>query len=424
MTATENKHIVVIGAGAAGLMAAGRAAERGHKVTLIDKMPLPARKLRITGKGRCNITNTAERADFLTHFGKNSRFLKPVFNQFFSDSMIELLEKLDVPTMTERGGRVFPTSEQAQDVVDALMRYCQQNQVTVKQNLKTTKIRTKNGVVSGVEVVGCRKGRATIEKPRFMAADAVILATGGASYPGSGSTGDGYEMAKGVGHSLIPVRPALVPLNTEGKTAEKLQGLSLKNANVTLWCDGKKQGEAFGEMLFTHFGLSGPIILTLSKAAVDALAAKQNVEISIDLKPALDHAKLDARLLRDFNTHGLQQFKTLLRGLLPTSLIPVCIELSGINADKPAHQISAAERKRLRNWFKDFRFKVTGTRAIAEAIITAGGVSIKEVSPKTMVSRLVPGLYFAGEVLDIDADTGGYNLQAAFSTGWVAGNSI
>ncbi|MCK5635755.1 MAG: aminoacetone oxidase family FAD-binding enzyme, partial [Anaerolineales bacterium] len=254
-------------------------------------------------------------------------------------------------------------------------------------------------------------------------ATSVIIATGGASYPGTGSTGDGYGLAEAVGHTIIPIRPALVPLETPGKIAPRLQGLSLRNVNARLMVDGKKQAEAFGEMLFTHFGLSGPIILSLSRKVVDALRANHEVEISIDLKPALDDAKLDARLMRDFDTHGKRHFRTLLQDLLPRKLIQVCIDLTGIPADKRAHQITSAERKRLRTWLKDFRFQISGHRSFAQAIVTAGGVSTREVNPRSMASLIVDGLYFAGEVLDLDADTGGYNLQAAFSTGWLAGLS-
>jgi hypothetical protein len=261
------------------------------------------------------------------------------------------------------------------------------------------------------------------EKPGFLRADAVIVATGGASYPGTGSTGDGYRLAESVGHTIVPIRPALVPLETAGDVAPRLQGLSLHNVNVRLWINGKKQAEAFGEMLFTHFGVSGPIILSLSGRIVDALRQGRRVTLSIDLKPALDERKLDARLLRDLDAHGKRQFRTLLKDLLPSKLIPVCTDLTSISPYKVGHQITAQERKRLRTWLKDFRLEVTGHRPLAEAIITAGGVDVREIDPRTMASRLVDGLYFAGEVLDVDADTGGYNLQAAFSTGWLAGRS-
>jgi len=253
--------------------------------------------------------------------------------------------------------------------------------------------------------------------------DAVIIATGGASYPSTGSTGDGYRLAESVGHSVIPTRPSLVPLETPGSTAQSLQGLSLRNVSVSLLIDAKKKDAKFGEMLFTHFGLSGPIILSLSRQIVDALNKIKRVIISIDLKPALDDKKLKLRLLRDIEQHGKQRYSSLLRELLPRKLIPVCVKLTNIDGDKLANQISSNERIRLCRWLKDFRFDISGHRSYSEAIITAGGVCTKEVDPRTMESRLVNGLYFAGEVLDIDADTGGFNLQAAFSTGWLAGQS-
>jgi predicted Rossmann fold flavoprotein len=283
-------------------------------------------------------------------------------------------------------------------------------------------------VVEGERVVGVVSrnqvyAAALTEKPGFYPADAVIVATGGASYPGTGSTGDGYRMAESVGHTITPIRPALVPLETAGDVAPRLQGLSLRNVSVRVWVDGKKRAEAFGEMLFTHFGISGPIILSLSGQIVDALRQGQDVRLSIDLKPALDERKLDARLLRDLDAHGKRQFRALLKDLLPAKLIPVCMDLTSISPYKVGHQITARERKRLRVWLKDFRLEVTGHRPLEEAIITAGGLSTREIDPRTMASRLIKGLYFAGEVLDVDADTGGYNLQAAFSTGWLAGRS-
>ncbi|MCK5707170.1 MAG: aminoacetone oxidase family FAD-binding enzyme, partial [Candidatus Aureabacteria bacterium] len=263
-----------------------------------------------------------------------------------------------------------------------------------------------------------------IEKKEIISCDAVILATGGASYRATGSTGDGYKLASLAGHRIIKIRPALVPLNTFGNTASRLQGVSLRNVNVSAWFNGKKRLEKFGEMLFTHFGVTGPVILNLSRNIVDALNEKQRVELSIDLKPALNHKELDKRILRDLSTHGKKQFNKLLKLLLPKKLIAVCIDETGIPSEKIGHQILAGDRAKLKNWLKDFRLKVTGYRPINEAIITAGGVDTREIDPKTMESRLKKGLYFAGEVLDVDADTGGYNLQAAFSTGVLSGTSV
>ena len=393
-------------------MAAGQAAELGANVLLLEKMNRPARKLRITGKGRCNLTNVAPLADFIAHF-PNGRFLRQAFSRFFTPDLVAFFQGLGLPTVTERGGRVFPISEKAQDVVDALTRWVRRRGVTLRTESPVERLVIEGGRVIGVQVSGEQDHRA----------DAVIIATGGASYPGTGSTGDGYRLAKAVGHTIVPIRPALVPLETGGDVAPRLQGLSLRNVTARLLVEGKKPAELFGEMLFTHFGVSGPIILSLSRQAVDALHQGQRVTLSIDLKPALDERKLDGRLLRDLDTHGKRQFRTLLKGLLPQKLIPICIEQTSISPDKPAHQITARERGRLRVWLKDFRLGVTGHRPLAEAIITAGGVDVREIDPRSMGSRLVEGLYFAGEVLDVDADTGGYNLQAAFSTGWLAGRS-
>jgi predicted Rossmann fold flavoprotein len=409
------RQVIVVGGGAAGLMAAGQAAELGAETLLLEKMNRPGRKLRITGKGRCNLTNVAPVSEFITHFGPNGRFLRQAFSRVFTDELVAFFEELGVPTVTERGGRVFPASDQAQDVVDALVRWASERGVTLRTRSPVEQL-----IVEGEQVVGVRVSSPAKQAYR---ADAVIVATGGASYPGTGSTGDGYQMAESVGHTIVPIRPALVPLETAGDVASRLQGLSLHNVIVQVWVNGEKRAERFGEMLFTHFGLSGPIILSLSRQVVDALRLGQRVTLSIDLKPALDERKLDERLLRDLDAHGKRQFRTLLKGLLPSKLIPVCVDLTSISPYKVGHQITAQERKRLRTWLKDLRLEVTGHRPFEEAIITAGGVDTREVHPRTMASRLVEGLYFAGEVLDVDADTGGYNLQAAFSTGWLAGRS-
>jgi predicted Rossmann fold flavoprotein len=409
-------------------MAAGQAAELGAETLLLEKMNRPGRKLRITGKGRCNLTNVASVSEFIAHFGPSGRFLHQAFSRFFSPELITFFEGLGVRMVTERGGRVFPASDGAEEVVDALVSWTRDRGTTLQTRAPVERLIVEGGRIVGVQVSSspARRGRGTVESGfggRICRAEAVIVATGGASYPGTGSTGDGYRMAQAVGHAIVPIRPALVPLDTGGGIASKLQGLSLRNVSVQVWVEGSKQAEAFGEMLFTHFGVSGPIILSLSRGIVDALRAGQRVSLSIDLKPALDEDKLDGRLLRDLDAHGKRQLRTLLKGLLPRMLVPVCLELTGIPPDKLAHQITAAERQQLRAWLKDFRLEVTGHRPFAQAIITAGGVDTREVDPRTMASRLVEGLYFAGEVLDLDADTGGYNLQAAFSTGWVAGRS-
>jgi predicted Rossmann fold flavoprotein len=405
--------VIVVGAGAAGLMAAGQAAELGADSLLLEKMERPGRKLRITGKGRCNLTNVVPSEEFLQRFGTNGVFLRQAFHQFFAPDLLVFFEELGVQTVTERGGRVFPASEKAQDVVDALVHWVRKQGVALQTRSSVEQL-----LVQGDHIVGIQASR-----ERIYHAPAVIVATGGASYPATGSTGDGYRLAKSVGHTVVPIRPALVPLETTGNVAQRLQGLSLRNAAVRLRIDGQQQANAFGEMLFTHFGVSGPMILYLSKLAVDALRASQKAELSIDLKPALDKKTLDARLLRDIDAQSKKHFQNLLKGLLPSKLIPVCVDLVGIPAHKPAHQITSEERTRLRKWLKDFRLEVTGHRGFKEAIVTAGGVALDEIDPRTMESRLVKGLYFAGEVLDVDANTGGFNLQAAFSTGWVAGRA-
>ena len=423
------KHrVIVVGGGAAGLMAAGQAAELGAETLVLEKMNRPGRKLRITGKGRCNLTNVAQVAEAIAHFGTSGRFLRQAFSRFYTQELISFFGSLGVQTVTERGGRVFPASGQAQEVLDALVRWVHGRGVAMRTRSPVERLLIESGRVVGVQV-GRPPAKGTETPPkkppagRVYHADAVIVATGGASYPQTGSTGDGYGLAAAVGHTIVPIRPALVPLETAGDIAARLQGLSLRNVTVRMWVDGKKRAEAFGEMLFTHFGLSGPIILSLSRLVVDALRLGQNVVLAIDLKPALDEGKLEARLLRDFNSHGKQHLRTLLKGLLPRKMINVCLDLTNIPPDKACHQLTALERRRLRLWLKDFRFEVVGHRPLAEAIITAGGVDTREVEPRTMGSRLVGGLYFAGELLDVDAETGGYNLQAAFSTGWLAGRS-
>ena len=420
--------VIIIGGGPAGMMAAGQAAATGAETLLLEKMSHPCRKLLITGKGRCNLTNVAPLEEFLEHFSPDGRFLRSAFSRFFTDDLIEFLDELGVETVLERGERIYPVSNNAQDVVDAMSYWVQKNSADMQTQAKVESLLVEQDRVVGVSVANpprtVQEAKAKIPATAIeYRASSVIIATGGASYPGTGSTGDGYRLAKEVGHSIVPIRPALVPLQTTGNIAPRLQGLSLKNVNAQLIVNGKREAEAFGEMLFTHFGLSGPIILSLSRKAVDALGETQDVVVSIDLKPALDDTKLDARLRRDFDAHGKRQYRTLLQELLPRKLIPVCIDLTDIPADKRAHQITSEDRKRLRTWLKDFRFTVSGHRSFAQAIVTAGGVSTREVNPRTMESRIIDGLYFAGEVLDLDADTGGYNLQAAFSTGWLAGDS-
>ena len=404
--------VIVVGAGPAGLLAAGRAAELGGKVLILEKMRQPGRKLLLTGKGRCNITNHAEIDEFIKHIFPKGRFLRTAFSHFFSEDVIELLNKYGVETVLSRGGRYFPASENSSDVLNALLKWINELNIEIRCGHRVEKLIAENNAIQEIQANG-----------QIFNAEKVILATGGKSYPATGSNGEGYELARLVGHTIEKVRPALVPLETEGGVAQKLQDLKLKNVKAAVWVNDKKIAEEFGEMIFTHFGLSGPIILTLSRIVVMELQNKNKVEINIDLKPALEETKLDNRLLRDLNEHGKKQIGNIFRYLLPATMIPVFIELLGIDTEKECHQISSYERKKIRHLLKNLRFKISGFRSFKEAIITSGGISTKEISPKTMESRLVSGLYFAGEMIDLDAETGGYNLQIAFYTGWLAGNS-
>ncbi len=405
--------VIIIGAGPAGLLAAGRAAELGSKVLILEKMRQEGRKLMITGKGRCNITNSAEIGEFITHVFPKGKFLRNAFSQYFSEDIISLLENYGLDVTLERGGRYFPTNNKAPEVLKAILKWVNELGVEIYTDYQVEKLLVEDGSVIGVQA----------NAKEFIAPN-VIIATGGKSYPATGSTGDGYELARRVGHKIQKPIPALVPVETEGQIAKKLQGLNLKNVRAVIWVNGKKYGEAFGEMIFTHFGLSGPIILTLSRIMVTELQNGNKVEVSIDLKPALDEQKLDNRLIRDLNEHGKKRLANIFRQWLPASMVPVFIEELGLDPNKECHQVSSKERKQIRHLMKNFKLKVSHHRSFKEAIITAGGISTDEIRPKTMESKLVKGLYFAGEVIDLDAETGGYNLQIAYSTGWLAGNAI
>ncbi|HBR17033.1 MAG: FAD-dependent oxidoreductase [Deltaproteobacteria bacterium RIFCSPLOWO2_12_FULL_43_16] len=405
------KKIIVIGGGAAGIMAAGRAAELGADVILIEKMPKVGIKISITGKGRCNLTSGEEMDKFIEAFGPNGRFLINAFARFFSEDLINFFESIGVRTAIERGKRVFPLSGSAKDVVNALEIYLNKQGVQILPNTSVKGIIAQDNRAVGVDT---NKG--------IFYGDAVILCTGGASYPKTGSTGDGYDMAKKIGHTIIPIRAALVPLEVKEAYIKDLQGLALNHVTASVYLDGEKIAEAFGEILFTHFGLSGPIILTLSKTVVDSLA-KGTVEISLDLKPAISKEKLDLRFLREIKEHSNKNVDNMFKNLLPQSMIPVFIKLVGIPHDKKVHQITQKERGEVIALLKGMRFTIAQSRPLEEAIVTAGGVSIKEIDPKTMESKIIKGLYICGEVIDVDGKTGGYNLQAAFSTGWVAGTA-
>jgi hypothetical protein len=407
---------IVIGGGAAGLMAAGMAAQSTGKsceVILLEKMGQTGRKIGISGKGRCNLTNNAPLDDFLSRFGRNGRFLRQCFQQFFNQELIDFFESKNLPLVIERGGRVFPQSNRALDVVKVLNNWLQAELVEVKKNASASAILVNQGRVSGVVVNGTK-----------LPCEKVILATGGKSYPRTGSTGDGYSLAQNLGHTIVPLRPALVPLVSRDMKVHRMAGLELRNVAVRLYLDGKRKGQEFGELAFTGFGLTGPVILTLSSVIVDALENRQQVTLSLDLKPALDDKKLDNRLIRDFSSRCSEPIESILRGLLPGQMVPICLESCDLPVNIDTANFPAKIRKRLVQWLKDFRIDINGYRSYDEAIITAGGVSLKEIDPKTMESKLVKGLFITGELLDIQADTGGYNLQAAFSTGWVAGSSV
>ncbi len=403
------KHIIIVGGGAAGLMAAGSAAEQGAQVTLFEKNPRPGRKLIITGKGRCNVTNNCDVPTVLANVPTNPRFLYSALGGCSPADIIAFFEGEGVPLKTERGSRVFPVSDRAMDIVDALSRWARR----VGVRLVHTPV---EGIsVSGGCAVGVRAGG------REYPSDAVILATGGASYPLTGSNGDGYRFAKACGHTVVPPHPSLVPLVEDGSTCAALMGLSLKNVQLTAFENDKRIFSDFGELLFTHFGLSGP--LTLSASAHMRHFGSKSYRVEIDLKPALDEKTLDKRLLSDFAAHRNNDFINALGDLLPRKLIPAVVELSGIDPRCKVHSVTRAGRASLLRVLKAFPVKISGARPLAEAIVTSGGVNVKEISPKTMESKKCPGLYFAGELIDVDAYTGGFNLQIAWATGRLAGRS-
>ena len=429
--------VIIIGGGPAGMLAAISSAKIGNEVTILEKMNMLGKKLLITGKGRCNITSSIPIDEFVKNIPGNGMFMYSSFNNFNNIDIIQMLEKEGVKTKVERGNRVFPVSDSSKDVQQALIKILKKLNVKVILNAKVEEILVVdekiennkedkvNKIVYGV--------RANIEgKNNTLLADKIILATGGKSYPGTGSTGDGYEIAKKLGHTITKIRPSLVPLTASKESSLKickdLQGLSLKNVSIVLKDTTKNKViyEDFGEMLFTHFGVSGPTILSSSAHLlrykdVDNLMKNGNIVLEIDLKPALTTEKLDERILRDFSEEKNKEFKNSLDKLLPKKMIAVIIELSGINPDKKVNEITKKERQKLVEILKKLEIKIDGFRPIEEAIITSGGIHIKEINPKTMESKLIKGLYFAGEIIDVDAYTGGFNLQIAYSTGYTAG---
>lgn len=406
----DRTELVVIGGGAAGMMCAYNAAQRGMSVVLVDPNRQLGRKVRITGKGRCNVTNNCDIKEFMRNIRGDGRFLYSALNRFSPADTIAFFESHGLPLKTERGNRVFPVSDNANDVAGLMARLCERSGVTLIRST-AKKILTEGGAVSAV-----------VTEEGTIACRAAAVCTGGLSYPLTGSNGAGYRFARELGHTVTETRPSLVPLESEDDCCAQMQGFSLKNVTLSAFEDERLIYKELGEMLFTHFGVSGPLVLSASSHMRNFGRAKYRLEI--DLKPALDEKKLDARILRDFEKYSNKEFKNALADLAGHTMIPVLVRLSGIPEDTKVNSITREQRMRLLRLFKAFPVSVSGTRPIDEAIVTAGGVSTKEIDPRTMGSKLVQGLYFAGEVLDLDGYTGGFNLQIAWSTGFVAGNSV
>ncbi len=406
-------NVLIIGGGAAGLIAAGRAGRNGHAVTVVERNPRPARKVMITGKGRCNVTNNCTVEQFIAHVPQNGRFLYSALTAFTPQDMMALLQEQGVPLKTERGDRVFPVSDKAVDVVDGLVRYATGGGARFMEG-RATALVMEDGVCTGI----------TLEDGRTLTADAVIVTTGGASYPGTGSTGDGYTLAKQAGHTVTDIRPSLVALESDEVFCLEMQGLSLKNCGLQVRDNEKKKiiYTDLGEMLFTHFGISGPMVLSASAHLRQMTPGRYT--LYIDWKPGLTPEQLDTRLVRDFTDMANLDIANALGKLLPRLAIPVMLRLATLNPHKKCNAITKEERLRLAGVVKAMPVSVRGFRPLSEAIVTSGGVSVKEINAKTMASRLVDGLYFAGEVLDVDAYTGGFNLQIAFSTGMAAGANL
>ena len=413
--------VLIVGAGAAGMMAAISAAEEGHEVYVYEKNEKPGKKIYITGKGRCNITNDCDVEDLFSNIVTNSKFMYSSIYGFTNKDVISMFNRLGCKTKVERGNRVFPVSDKSSDVISALQREMRRLKVNVEYNTSVLEVITKDNAFSGIKIK-------FNNKTSVVSGDAIIIATGGLSYPSTGSTGDGYEFAKRLGHSIEKLSPSLVPFNLKGDEYTRLQGLALKNINVTIKNGKKDIYNEFGEMLFTHFGISGPVILSGSPSLVKYIEKFKKKEkevgsiyIDIDLKPALTKEQLDDRLLRDFSKMSNKDFKNSLDELLPKKLIPIIIERSKIDPNKKVSFITKGERYELIEVIKGLRYEFASFRGYAEAIITKGGVKVKEINPSTMESKFIENVYFAGEVLDVDALTGGYNLQVAWSTGYLAG---
>jgi predicted Rossmann fold flavoprotein len=407
--------VLVIGGGAAGMMAAIAAARNGHKVTLLEKNEKLGKKLFITGKGRCNLTNACDKETFFEQVVTNPKFLFRAFHSFSNYDTMDFFEKLGLTIKTERGNRVFPDSDKSSDVIAVLKRELERQSVTVKYNHDVSELILQDGSFCGVRLKNTKED---------LQADAVIIATGGLSYPLTGSTGDGFRFAKEIGHTVTELNPSLVPLHVKEAFVKDLMGLSLKNIEITVTSGQKQIYRDFGELLFTHFGVSGPVVLSSSSYINGYLKKQEPLYISIDLKPALSNEQLDARILRDFEEFRNKQFKNSLDHLLPNKLIDVIIRLSAIDPEKKVNSITKEERLRLVGILKDFKLQITKLSDYNQAVVTKGGINVKEVNPSTMESKLVKHVYFAGEVLDLDALTGGYNLQIAWSTAYLAGINV
>lgn len=404
--------LIVIGGGPAGMLGAATAAARGLKVLLLERNDKLGKKLYLTGKGRCNVTNYGDGDDFKNNIVTNHRFLYSALNAFDNRQLIALLNNLGVKTKVERGNRVFPASDKSSDVIKALQQNLTRHQVTIMLQTRVQGLLVQGNRVCGVALPGNKK----------ITAQSVLLATGGMSYRQTGSSGDGYQMAREIGHTIMPLHPALVPLEIQAPWIKNMQGLALKNIQVQALVQDKVRATQFGELLFTHFGVSGPVILTTS-SLISKYLGQQPVALNLNLKPALAREQLDRRLQRDFAKYAVKKLKNALNDLLPQKMIPVLLDLAGLDREKPVHQVTRGERLQLVDTMQNITLPVQGTRPLNEAIITSGGVSTKEINPSTMESKKVEGLYLAGEIIDVDALTGGYNLQIAFSTGYLAGVS-
>ena len=409
----QKNKIVVVGAGPAGLMAVIRAGSLGQEVILIDKNPTLGKKLLLSGKGRCNLTNAGELDSFLKRFSHNGQFLRDAFKKFFNQELMDFFQSRGLALKVERQLRVFPVTDSSSSIVGVLEKELAQQKVKVLLKTKVKDILVEDSRVKGLY----------LDNAEFIPCDKIILATGGASYSFTGSTGEGLKMAQSLGHTIIPLRPGLVPLEIKEKYPEILEGLTLKNIRIK-FCSGKNElVSEVGELLFTGFGISGPLVLTLSAKIVDWLKDRKEVYVEIDLKPGLSREQLDARFLREFKLNPKKGIKNIMKSLLPIKLIDLFIAISGIGPHKKANQLTQDERRKLLVLLKSWRLGISGARPLEEGMVTQGGVALKDVNPRTLESRRVKGLYFCGEMLDVDADTGGFNLQAAFSTGYLAGES-